>query len=207
MCRLDRATGPEEQGSSVGEQAMDEINQQVPFDILALGTDTGSEFVNNHLFSWCKESGIDFSRTRPYRKNDNCFVEEKNNSVVRRTVGYLRYDTEEELELLRAIYQRQTLLCNYFYPSMKLIKKSRRGSRVYRPHDTPQTPYHRLLKREEVPAKTKQQLTRIFNRTNPALLKRELTDLQQKLFNLASSKPPPQARPRGKELVIRGSPS
>jgi hypothetical protein len=187
-------------------QAMDEINQQVPFHIIALGTDTGSEFVNNHLFAWSKRCGIRFTRTRPYRKNDNCFVEEKNNSVVRRTVGYLRYDREEELVLLQAIYQRQTLLCNYFYPSMKLIKKTRHGSRVYRQYDTPQTPYQRLLTRKEVPKKTKEQLTRIFNQTNPAMLKRELTDLQDKLFKLASSKPAPNVRSRGKELVIRGSP-
>lgn len=189
------------------KQAMDEIKHQVPFEIIALGTDTGSEFVNNHLFAWCSECGIQFSRTRPYRKNDNCFVEEKNNSVVRRTVGYLRYDTEQELELLRSIYQRQTLLCNYFYPWMKLVGKTRRGSRVYRRYDTPRTPYQRLMEREDVPKKTKQELTRIFNQTNPALLKRELTDLQQKLFKLASSKPLPKIRPRGKELVIHGGPS
>jgi hypothetical protein len=187
------------------KQALSEIRSQMPFPITELGTDTGSEFVNNHLYAWCLQAGIRFTRGRPYRKNDNCFVEEKNNSLVRRTVGYLRYDTPQELELLRAIYQRQTLLSNYFYPWMKLVHKTRRGSRVYRRYDTPRTPYQRLLERAEVPAATKGQLTRIYNRLNPAQLKRELTDLQQQLFALASSKPPPYGRPRGKELVIRRS--
>jgi hypothetical protein len=144
-----------------------------------------------------------FTRARPYRKNDNCFVEEKNNSLVRRSVGYQRYDTEEELALLREIYQRQTLLSNYFYPCMKLVGKSRRGSRVYRRYDTPRTPYQRLLERPEVSDGTKQELTRIFNQLNPALLKRELTELQQQLFQLAASKPPPHGHARGKEFVIK----
>jgi hypothetical protein len=185
------------------KQALSEIRSYLPFPITALSTDTGSEFINSHLHAWCQECGIQFTRARPYRKNDNCFVEEKNNSLVRRSVGYQRYDTEEELALLREIYQRQTLLSNYFYPCMKLVGKSRRGSRVYRRYDTPRTPYQRLLERPEVSDGTKQELTRIFNQLNPALLKRELTELQQQLFQLAASKPPPHGHARGKEFVIK----
>lgn len=146
---------------------------------------------------------LSFSRARPYRSNDNCFVEEKNNSLVRRTVGYLRYDTSEELALLQAIYQLQTLLSNYFYPWMKLVGKSRRGARVYRRYDTPRTPCQRLLERADVPTQVKQQLERTFERLNPAALKRELTELQNRLYDLASAKPLPTVRPRGVELVIR----
>lgn len=182
--------------------ALEDIRASVPFPIVALGTDTGSEFINNHLFAWCQSCHIAFSRTRPYRKNDNCFVEEKNNSLVRRTVGYLRYDSPEELALLQAIYQRQTLLSNYFYPWMKLIGKSRRGARVYRRHDTPQTPCQRLLQRPDVPAEIKQHLQRTFDKLNPATLKRELTELQNRLYKLASNKPLPKLHIRGKEIAI-----
>jgi hypothetical protein len=177
-----------------------------PFPVLALGTDTGSEFINHHLFAWCQSCHINFSRTRPYRKNDNCFVEEKNNSLVRRTVGYLRYDTPEELALLQAIYQRQTLLSNYyFYPWMKLVGKSRRGARVYRRYDTPRTPCQRLLERADVPTQVKKTLERTFETLNPAALKRELTELQNRLYDIASAKPLPTIHPRGKELVIRAA--
>jgi hypothetical protein len=184
------------------QKALEDMRASFPFAIVALGTDTGSEFINNHLFAWCKSCHISFSRTRPYRKNDNCFVEEKNNSLVRRTVGYLRYDTPEELALLQAIYQLQTSLSNYFYPWMKLVGKSRRGARVYRRYDTPQTPCQRLLERADVPTQVKQQLERTFERLNPAALKRELTELQNRLYDLASAKPLPAIHPRGKELVI-----
>jgi hypothetical protein len=186
------------------KNALADIRVSLPFPIVALGTDTGSEFINNHLFAWCQSCQIAFSRTRPYRKNDNCFVEEKNNSLVRRTVGYLRYDTPQELALLTAIYQRQTLLSNYFYPWMKLISKTRRGARVYRRYDTPRTPCQRLLERADVSALTKEHLRGTFDRLNPAALKRELTELQDQLYKLASGKPTPHfTHIRGKELVIR----
>jgi hypothetical protein len=126
--------------------------------------------------------------------------------LVRRTVGYLRYDTPEELALLEAIYQRQTLLTNYFYPWMKLVGKSRRGARVYRRYDVPRTPCQRLLEREDVPKEVKRQLERTYCQLNPAALKRELTELQTKLYEIASAKPAPVVRPRGKKLVIRSKP-
>lgn len=183
-------------------KALEEIRGSLPFPLVALGTDTGSEFINHHLLDWCQTHRIAFSRTRPYRKNDNCFVEEKNNSLVRRSVGYLRYDTPEELALLQAIYQRQTLLSNYFYPWMKLVSKSRRGARVYRRYDVPRTPCQRLLEREDVPRALKDVLRSTFQQMNPALLKRELTELQQRLYQMASAKPAPVFRPRGKPLEI-----
>ncbi len=184
-------------------KALDDIRTQLPFPIVALGTDTGSEFVNDHLLAWCQGHCVAFTRARPYRKNDNCFVEEKNNSLVRRTVGYLRYDTPEERELLAAIFRRQTLLSNYYYPCMKLVGKSRRGSRVYRLHDTPRTPCQRLLERPEVSDAAKQQLRQVFAQQNPAALKRELVELQNRLCALASSKPAPVVHPRGRELELR----
>jgi hypothetical protein len=185
------------------KNALEDIRISLPFAIVALCTDTGSEFINHHLFAWSHSCHISFSRTRPYRKNDNCFVEEKNNSLVRRTVGYLRYDTPEELELLHAIYQRQTLLSNYFYPWMKLVGKSRRGARVYRRYDIPRTPCQRLLERADVLEPVKERLKRTFESLNPAELKRELTELQNRLYARSSAKPAPTVRPRGKGIEIR----
>lgn len=182
---------------------LEEIRQSVPFRIVALGTDTGSEFINEHLFAWCQLHAIQFSRARPYRKNDNCFVEEKNNSLVRHTVGYLRYDTPEQLALLRAIYHRQTSLTNYFFPCMKLASKTRRGARVYRRYDTPRTPCQRMLERSDVAPEIKEQLRATFLSLNPALLKKELTELQNQLTRSASGKPLPQLHPRGQQLHIR----
>ena len=183
-------------------QAADDIRVSLPFDILLIGTDSGAEFINNHFIAWTKQHGLRFTRTRPYRKNDNCYVEERNNSFVRRVAGYLRYDTEEERDLLDQIYARQSILANYFYPSMKLTHKTRHGARVYRQYDTPQTPYQRLcaLGCKSVDFK---HLNDIFTNTNPAMLKREITELQQQLFALASNKPPPSGNTPGKELQIR----
>jgi hypothetical protein len=87
------------------------------------------------LFNYCVEKKITFTRSRPYRKNDNCFVEQKNYSIVRRAVGYARHDTPEELELLNEPYLRLRLYANYFQPVMKLVEKTRTGSRVTKKYD------------------------------------------------------------------------
>ncbi len=122
-------------------EALKDIIKRVPFPILGIDSDNGSEFINNHLLRFCEEKKITFTRTRPYRKNDNCYVEHlpallrreqagKNYSVVRKTVGYYRYDTEVELNLINKLYLILRLYTNFFQPSMKLIEKVRIGSKV-----------------------------------------------------------------------------
>jgi hypothetical protein len=105
----------------------------------------GSEFVNYHLVRYCSERKITFTHSRPYRKNDNCFVEQKNSSVVRRTVGYARHDTPEELDLLNELYSRLGLYTNYFQPVMKLVEKTRTGSRVTKKYDKATKQFARVL--------------------------------------------------------------
>jgi hypothetical protein len=100
--------------------------------------DNGGEFINAHLLKFCEEEKIAFTRTRPYRKNDNCFVEQKNYSVIRRAVGYLRYDTEKELKTLNELNQVLRLYTNFFQPVMKLTEKTRIGSKVIKRYDTNQ---------------------------------------------------------------------
>src|SRR6185295_4127306 len=108
-------------------------------------SDNGSEFINNELYRYCISERITFTRARPHRKNDNCFVEEKNWSVVRRNVGYRRYDSAEEFEVLNELYSHLRLYTNYFLPTMKLVNKERVGSRVKKTYDQPKTPYKRVL--------------------------------------------------------------
>jgi len=138
------------------------IRGRLPFPLLGLDTDNGSEFINHHLTRYCEQEHITFTRSRPYRKNDSCFVEQKNNSVVRRSVGYSRFDSPAALDALNLLYDRLRLLSNYVYPSAKLISKTREGSRVIRKHDLPQTPYQRILARPDVSLEIKQAISAQF---------------------------------------------
>ncbi len=164
------------------------IRKRLPFDILGLDSDNGSEFINDHLFRYCQDNQITFTRGRPYRKNDSCYVEQKNYSIVRRHVGYLRYDTDEELALLNALYRFVRLYTNFFQPVMKLLKKERHGSRVRKHYDTPTTPYQRLMSSPFVEAQRKDALKKEYELLNPAELKRKITKGQQKLIRYVQFK-------------------
>ncbi len=159
-----------------------------PFDIIGIDSDNGSEFINNHLVRYCTENKITFTRSRPYRKNDNCFVEQKNYSIVRRAVGYRRYDTPDELETLNELYAVLRLYTNYFQPSMKLIEKTRIGSKVRKKYDPAKTPYRRVLESDTVPDEAIQNIKQIYTSLNPVKLNREVNRLQDRLDALAQSK-------------------
>src|SRR6266403_652024 len=124
---------------------LQQIRAKLPFSLLGIDSDNGSEFINESFFSYCQKERITFTRSRPYRKNDSCFVEQKNYSVVRRAVGYQRCDTDEQLHLLAGLYQPLELYTNFFQPSMKLKSKERHGARVTKKYDQARTPYQRLL--------------------------------------------------------------
>ena len=159
-----------------------------PFAIQGIDSDNDSAFINNHLVRYCTERKITFTRSRPYRKNDNCFVEQKNYSVVRRAVGYRRYDTPEELQALNDLYALLRLYTNYFQPVMKLVEKTRIGSKVRKRYDRAKTPYCRVLQSRAVPKEVKQELKRIYATLNPVWLGREINRLQDRLDTLAQSK-------------------
>ena len=164
------------------------IRKRLPFEMLGIDNDNGSEFINDHLYRYCKKENITFTRSRPLRKNDNCHVEQKNYSVVRKTVGYERYETEEELRLLNEIYSLLRLITNYFTPSMKLISKERIGSKVIKKYDEPKTPCRRLLECPYISDEDKEKLKRQHNELNPAKLKREILQLQKKLSEAVRNK-------------------
>ncbi len=136
------------------------------------------------MLRYCIENKITFTRSRPYRKNDSCFVEQKNYSVVRRNVGYLRYDTEEELDLLNEFYAYLGRYNNFFIPVTKLILKTRVGSKVTKKYDEAKTPFRRVLESEYIDDKIKVQLKLEYDSLNPAELKRIMSGLQKKLLKL-----------------------
>jgi len=168
--------------------ALKDVRQRMPFPLLGIDSDSGGEFINAHLVSYCQEEKITFTRSRPYRKNDSCFVEQKNYSIVRRAVGYLRYDSEEELFTLNELYRRLRLYTNFFQPTMKLIEKTRIGSKVIKKYDKPLTPYRRVLACPDASEEDKQSLKKLYTKLTPAQLKRQITRLQQRLYTLNTQK-------------------
>lgn len=170
-------------------EALVGIRADLPFPLRGLDSDNGSEFINDQLLRYCAQEGITFTRSRPYRKNDNCFVEQKNWPVVRQMVGYGRYDTPAELAILSELYSHLRLYVNFFQPQMRLVEKTRRGAKVTKRYDRARTPYRRILESPQIPSATKEALTRTYLGLNPAELKREIGRCQDRLLELAAAKP------------------
>src|SRR5690606_24920637 len=126
-------------------KAMEEIREALPFPIVAIDSDNGSEFINHHLVRWCTKHKLEFTRSRPYKKNDNAHIEQKNWTHVRKIHGWVRYDTAAQRDAMNALYREDlSQMQNHFQPSVKLLSKTRVGARVQRVYDEPQTPLERL---------------------------------------------------------------
>ena len=160
----------------------------LPFALKGMNTDNGGEFININVAAWCQLFNVAFSRSRPYRKNDNPYVEQKNNAVVRTAVGYWRYDTSGELQLLNQIYAQLRLLTNFFYPSMKLQQSARVGARWKKRYDVPRTPYQRVLDSPNIDEAIKEKLRAELAALNPAAITRGLVSLQAQLMKKARLK-------------------
>lgn len=184
-------------------EALTDIEKTLPFPLLGIDSDNGSEFINNHLRRYCEEKKITFTRSRPYRKNDSCFIEQKNWSVVRQAVGYARYDTERELMVLNRLYMSLRLFVNFFSPQMKLVSKTRVGARVRRHYDTAATPYQRLMASPEIKPTTKKLLSAQYERLNPVEIRRDILKHQLRLLTLVKAKSGPQPAPK-KEVKPAG---
>jgi hypothetical protein len=124
--------------------AVHKVRQRLPFPLLGLDSDNGSEFINVNLANWCRREHITFTRSRPYKKNDNCYVEQKNGSIIRRIIGRDRFSSKEALEVLDRIYYLLRWRINFLEPSMKLVSKTRNGARTHRVYDIAKTPYQRV---------------------------------------------------------------
>lgn len=174
-------------------EALKIIRTQLPFPLLGIDSDNGSEFINNHLLRYCQQEKITFTRGRAWRKNDGCFVEQKNYSVVRRAVGYARYETPEQWRLLNELYSHLRLYTNFFQPVMKLVSKERSGAKVKKTYDRPQTPYQRLLSDPSLSNAAQKRLNAQYGELNPAHLKRAISRLQTRLLKTAARNRPSEA--------------
>jgi hypothetical protein len=171
--------------------ALDDIAKSMPFPILGVDSDNGSEFINYHLLAWCEQRQITFTRSRPGNKNDGCHVEQKNWAIVRIVVGYHRYDTKAELLLLNKIWELQSKLTNYFYPQQKLVSKVRDGAKVSKKYDTATTPYRRAERHDTVAAEDKAALAEAYTAINPAAVQRQIQALTTELLTITTSKAGP----------------
>ena len=171
------------------------VQQRLPFPLLGLDSDNGGEFINKHLYTYCIRKGITFTRSRSYKKNDSCHVEQKNWTVVRRVVGYDRYSSRAALEVLNRVYDLLRLYVNFFQPVMKLVAKSRQGAKVHKIYDTARTPYQRLLEDNVLMEDKRTELAAIYYGLNPVLLLRQINGNLERLWTLVECPAPaPKAR-------------
>jgi len=166
-------------------KAIHSMRQRLPFPLLGIDSDNGSEFINDLLYRYCMDKKITFTRSRPYKKNDQAHVEQKNWSVVRHTVGYDRWETEQELVILESIHDDLRLYINFFQPSFKLIAKERIGNKTIKRYDTAKTPYQRVLERKDISLDAKARLVNLYLQLNPAELRRSIDLKTAKLWKIS----------------------
>ncbi len=152
-----------------------DIEKSLPFSLKAINTDSGSEFLNVPVYNHFKDNKIQFTRSRPYKKNDNCFVEQKNFTHVREIFGYQRFEEKELVELMNDIYKNYwNPLQNYFLPSMKLKEKIRIGAKIYKKYDRPQTAFDRIINSKQITEESRKKLFEVKDNLNPFELKYEM---------------------------------
>lgn len=157
------------------------IRGRLPFPLLGYDSDSGSEFINHQLYRYSIEEKITFTRGRSGKKNDNAYVEEKNDSIVRRWVGYGRYNTQEQVDVLNELYEVLRLYTNFFLPVMKLKEKVRIGSKVIKRYDKPITPYQRILQVKDVSKKVKDKLRGQYKSLDLVQLKKQIDAILKRL--------------------------
>jgi hypothetical protein len=192
LCAVDVASGWTEclpvlgKAQMLVKQAVHHMRQRLPCPLLGLDSDNGSEFINQCLYDYCRKEKITFTKSRPYKKNDSCYVEQKNGNVVRRLVGYDRYDTRLAFECLGRLYACVRLYTNFFQPNAKLMRKTRHGASVHKVYDTPKTPYQRLLESGTLPESKRAELATSYTCANPVLLLTRMRDNLEQLWKLAN---------------------
>ena len=165
------------------DEAIQQIEKRLPFPLKGIDSDNGTEFINGTLKRYAEQMKITFTRSRPYKKNDNAHIEQKNFTHVRKIIGYMRLDTKEQQAMLNDLYRNELrLYINYFQPSQKLIKKERIGSKIKRVYDTAKTPYQRVLENKDVPEEVKQKLREEYKTLNPFALKRTIDQKLRKIM-------------------------
>lgn len=169
--------------------ALQNIRERSPFAWLGIDSDNDNAFINDQLYKYSQDQQLEFTRSRPYRKNDNAYIEQKNFTHIRKPLGYLRYDTAEELTVIQDLYRHELRLYkNFFQPVMKLVRKERIGGHLKRVYDTPKTPYQRLMESNQIAPQMAEQLKRLYLSLNPADLKRRIDNKLSTLFDLYEKK-------------------
>jgi hypothetical protein len=173
--------GVQNKGEYATFQALCQLRSELPFGLLGIDSDNGGEFINRSLMRYCQQEGITFTRARPYRKNDNCHVEQKNWSVVRRLIGYARFE-RGALPALNRVHVLARDFVNFFQPVHKLVHKTRNGPKVTKQYDQAQTPYQRLLASGLLPADVAAGLAAHYAELDPLRLKLDLQAAQENLY-------------------------
>ena len=170
--------------------ALEQIRARLPFPLRGIDSDNGSEFLNAHLVRWCAQEQLTFTRSRPYWKNDQAHVEQKNWSVVRRLLGYDRYETEAELALLQRVYQGLRVWTNHWQPVLKLTGKERTGAKVRKQYDTAQTPYRRVRAQDDLAPDARARLEQEHAAHGPTTIWKEVEAARAALWRLPSRRAP-----------------
>ena len=174
------------------QQALAELQQALPFRLLGIDSDNGSEFINGHLYDYCQTHAIQFTRGRPYKKDDNAHIEQKNWTHVRKLLGYLRYDSPAALAAINALYRNELrLFQNLFLPSVKLVRKERVGSRLRRRYDAPRTPLERVLACAAIDRAQVTALVALRARLDPFALAEAIDRQLEALYALANHRHSP----------------
>jgi hypothetical protein len=168
------------------QRALDDIRQALPFRLRGIDSDNGSEFINDQLYRYCRNRRIQFTRGRPYKKDDNAHIEQKNWTHVRKVLGYERYDSEAALAAINAVYAELRLLQNLFLPTVKLVAKERVGARVRRRYDRPQTPLERVRQSPGVPPDRVAALMTLQMTTDPFALAQRIDQALAVIYQLAN---------------------
>jgi len=178
-------------------QTMKEIQQALPFKLLGIDSDNGSEFINYHLKTFCDQNQIQFTRGRPYKKDDNAHIEQKNWTHVRKILGYERYDSQQALEAINDLYRNElSIWQNLFLPSMKLLEKARIGSKLKRRYDQPRTALDRLLDCPQANPFKIEKLKNLRETIDPFALAQRIEQKLERIYLMANRRisptPPPQ---------------
>jgi hypothetical protein len=175
------------------QEALEHLRLALPFRLRGIDSDNGSEFINQHLLGYCARREIQFTRGRPYKKDDNAHVEQKNWTHVRKVLGYVRYDSPAALDAINALYEDLRLLQNLFLPSVTLLEKRRVGARLQRRYDAPRTPLERVAACAEVARETVRALQQLRDRLDPFLLAQRIDHGLTGVYRLANQRVSPAA--------------
>jgi transposase InsO family protein len=160
------------------------IEQQIPSTTKSRHSDSGNEFLNYHFLAKSERASIAQTRSRSGKKNDNAFIEERNGHIVRKWIGYARYDTPLHVDALNAVYEKLDLYLNHFQAVRRCTKRERVGAKYVRRYDLPQTPYARVMAHSDIPKEMKQKLSAVHRTLNPVTLLKEIATLKTVLSNV-----------------------